>query len=338
MDTFVSSLVYELVRYRRAETVATRIFERLKHNDDLCPRFESKLNLILGGLKKYRRITYDTQGLQDKGTDVLLRDTAGQDPVYICLQIKSNDDMRNGDLMKDLKAQWVDSDKTFGEGLLDYYVILCCDSLNKKNKAKIRSVEADLSVMKKIHVIEPEYALAFLSLTTTTIDAVIRLKVGSEDEVLSKALSVVARLTPTERSVVFYILRRSIYDERSSTSVSELMNAEFINVTYRRTPQEDREWFLRKPRGRSKNQKRSIARVFAKDFESRLATDLEFLSDNLISQDGSGKFSIIAETVRPVAAVMLDGQLRYEHEGDQLLNYMMDVFGPQQGYETPGEL
>src|SRR3990167_8989691 len=138
MDRLLAKLVDELLRYRRAAPSETKAFARMKHNEDLCPRFQQKLESILGSFEKYKKIVYDIQGLRDEGTDVLLREVVAESPWFICLQIKSENDVHGRDILKNLKAQFFDSAQRYGDSLVEYYVLLCCDS--KKHKDIIRAI------------------------------------------------------------------------------------------------------------------------------------------------------------------------------------------------------
>ena len=120
MDRFLVRLVDELLRYRRTAPSETKAFARLKHNADLCPRFQQKLESILGSFEKYRKIVYDIQGLHDEGTDILLREVVAENPWFICLQIKSEDDLHAKDIFKTLKAQFFDSCQRYGDALVEY--------------------------------------------------------------------------------------------------------------------------------------------------------------------------------------------------------------------------
>ena len=237
--------------------------------------FKRKLEVILEAWEKYRKIAYDIQGFKDAGTDVLLREENGEECDYICFQLKSEGDINHKDLIKNLKAQWFDTHETYKAELLDYYIVLCCNSDDKNNKAKIRSTEGEFKTVKPVHVIEPEYALSFLSLPTTTIDAVLKSKLGSEDVVFRKSLEIIATLTPTERALVFYLLWKSLYDKDRSVELSDLTRSDFLVKVYDRTPRMNRDWFF----GEEGDENESGgSRLIEVDFESRVAIDLDYLS------------------------------------------------------------
>jgi hypothetical protein len=300
-------LVDELLRYRRTAPSETKALARLKHNADLCPRFQQKLENILGSFEKYRKIVYDIQGLHDEGTDILLREVVAENPWFICLQIKSEDDVHAHDILKSLKAQFFDSSQRYGDALVEYYVLLCCDA--KKNKDIIRAIAKQFDKQKNVTLIEPEYTLSFLDLEERTIDAIIRAKIGHEDVVYQKALNIVVRFSPTERAIVFYFVWQLVYRNAQEISFAELKSADFLRRIYESTKKQ----YPRRPNAEPV-------------IDENLARDLEYLCDHMISQTSDGRYSLEFKGVTPLVAIMVDGQTRYGYEDNELLMYMMDVF------------
>ena len=314
MDRFLVKLVDELLRYRRAAPSETKAFARMKHNEDLCPLFQQKLESILGSFDKYRKIVYDIQGLRDEGTDVLLREVVAESPWFICLQIKSENDVHDKDILKHLKAQFFDSAQRYGDTLIEYYVLLCCDS--KTNKDIIRAIAKQFDKQKGATIIEPEYTLSFLNLGERTIDAIIKAKLGNEDIVYQTALGIVASLSPTERATLFYFIWRLIYGHKKELSLTEIKSAHFLLKIYQSTP----------PLIRSRYP--GLAKT-KRDTDDRIASDIEYLCDHMISQTSYGLYVLEFDRVIPLVVIMLDGQIRYGYEDQELLMYMMDVFNEE---------
>lgn len=304
-------LVDELMRYRRTAPSETKAFAGMKHNADLCPRFQQKLESILGSFEKYRKIVYDIQGPSDQGTDVLLREVVADNTWFICLQIKSEDDLHAKDVLKNLKAQFFDSLQRYGDFLVEYYVLLCCDS--KKNKDIIRAIAKQFDKQGNVTIIEPEYSLSFLNLGERTIDAIIKAKIGNEDIVYQKALGIVASLSPTERAIVFYFIWRLIYGNDQEIAFANLKSADFLLGIYDSTS--------------PPTKKRYTARAnIQRETDERLARDIDYLCDHMISQTRDGLYTLQFKEVIPLVTIMLDGQIRYGYEDKELLMYMMDVF------------
>jgi hypothetical protein len=310
MDDYIQKLLYELLQFRRSTPEATERFAGLKHDADLCPRFQGKIEDIFGAFEKYHRITYDIQGPRDKGTDVLIRLPADEEDIFISLQIKSEDDLKDKNYLKSLKSQLFDTNPA-STRLLDYYIVLCCNTNDKSNKAKVRSIGATFGKTPKVTVIEPEFAFTFLSLTSIQVDALIKSRLGSEDIVFRDALNDVKELTLTERALLFYLVWSRIYHDTAIITVDQLNESEFLAGVYRReydaTPER---------------------RYGFSDDGPDIISDLNHLEDNFISSDDQASYSIGLTDVESIAVLMMDGHIRYGYVAEELLHYMMDLFGP----------
>lgn len=356
MSDIVPRVIFDLLQFRRASAEGTKIFGKWMHNADLCPRFHNKIELILGAFKKYQQITYDIQGLRDRGSDVIVRQGTDEQTNFICLQIKSEEDFHSSDFLMKLKAQTFETQLTY-TNLLDYYIIICTNlfgekldretgkpAVSKEKKNRIRSIEAEYATAKNIHIIEPEYALTFLQLSSIQIDAAIKSKLGSEDIVFRSALNLVSDLTPTERCVVFYLIWLNIYQTKTEFTADEICNSYYIQSTYSNVPDHARDWFFGddlfpKP---DEEWDEFELEYFAElsqhrnlDTDSRIALDLEFLKDEFLSQHINGNYSIDILDLQPLVLLMMEGNVRYEYEGNELIDYMMNLFGPIKGYEPP---
>jgi hypothetical protein len=121
MDDVIKEVIYDLLQFKRAPSESTKVFSRLMHNANLCPQFQYKLELILGAHRKYQQITYDMQGFRDRGSDVAVRQRIDEKYNFICLQIKSENDLKDIDCMMRLKAQFFEAQGRY-QTLLDYYI------------------------------------------------------------------------------------------------------------------------------------------------------------------------------------------------------------------------
>src|SRR5207249_11227356 len=114
MRKSIGYVVSELVSYRESSVAETKQFEKLKHNEILCPRLEGQLNRIRDGFLKYYSVAYDVQGLRDQGTDVLLRyQTEDANPDegarFIAFQIKGEWDLEQKEDLKVVSSQEVEA-------------------------------------------------------------------------------------------------------------------------------------------------------------------------------------------------------------------------------------
>jgi hypothetical protein len=320
MDDYIQKLLYELLQFRRSTPESTEKFAELKHDADLCPRFQRKIEDIFGAFEKYHRITYDIQGPRDKGTDVLIRLPADDEDKFISLQVKSEDDLRDKNYLKSLKSQLFDTDPASSR-LLDYYIVLCCNTNDRSNKAKVRSIGATFAKTPKVTIIEPEFALTFLRLTSIQVDALIKSRLGSEDIVFREALNDVKELTLTERALLFYLIWSKIYNDTATITVDKLNESEFLADVY------SREYAAKSKR-----------RYRFSDNVPDIISDLNHLEDTFISSDDQASYSISLTEVESLAVLMMDGRIRYEYGAEELLYYMMDLFGPTEGYDLSEEM
>jgi len=308
MDDHISKLLYELLKLRRALPEETQIFKDLKHDRDLCPKFQAQIENVLAAFEKYHQITYDIQGPRDQGTDILVRLPINDEDNFICLQIKSEDDLRNRDYLKLLKSQLFDTDPA-SPRILDYYIILCANTTDKSVKDKVRLTGATFGKTPKVTVIEPEYARTFLWLKTTQIDAITRNRLGANDVVFREGFESVKSLTREERALLYYLVLNRVYCEPRMVPIEEIRGSTFITEVYERQ-------FEDEPCLTSRAQ---LA-------ETRLLLDLAHLDDNYIESDDSGGFCVNLSRMEAVAALMLDGRIRYKYGDDNLLFYMLDLF------------
>jgi len=334
----IKKAVYDLLQFKRAGVELTSAFTRMKHNSVLCPLIQRKLEAILGSFEKYRQITYDVQGPRDHGVDVFVRQVVDDNAYSICFQIKSNDDLRKNDWLKTMKSAWFDAQKAY-VNMQDYYILVCCDS--KEHKDKIRLIESEFSKPPIVHVIEPEYILSFIRLGLTQIDAAIKSKFGSDDIVFKKALDIARHLTPTQCSLIFYLMLANINGQRLGVSSEELLGSFLILDVYRRTEDYADEWFFEDESGEVDDDTLEDGLYELKprglSIKERILLDLETLEGSYIFQDSEGRYDIEFKENHSIVALMLDGKARYEYEDDDLLFYMMDLLGPHKGYEPKGD-
>lgn len=187
-DDYLKRVVFDLLIYGRVAFSRTKEFKQKKHNKDLVPAFNDTFNEVLDYFDRYRNISYDIQGVRDCGIDVLIKYEIDSMEKLIGIQIKSYDDIKEKGWLSKLKAQLIDVQSTYNASdLTDYYVVMCTDI--KEHKDKIRNATADLMKIKgfKVHVIQPENALYFLEMPSYSIGAYLKRKFSNHDYVVQKA-------------------------------------------------------------------------------------------------------------------------------------------------------
>jgi len=101
----INKAIFDLLQFRRSPAAATRELAKLGHNDSLLPVLQRKIEEVALAFNKYHRITYDIQGLRDRGADVVFRQTNDEDD-YVCFQVKSDSDIQESEYLQKLKSQY----------------------------------------------------------------------------------------------------------------------------------------------------------------------------------------------------------------------------------------
>lgn len=321
MDYGPEHLIAELLTYRRAPVRLTKGFREWRHNRDLCPRAESQCELILGAFRKYRDVVYNIQGLRDEGTDVLLRLDEGADLRLVCLQIKSDEEATSRSLADTLILQWQRTIDRYGPELQDYFVLLCWDATARDDE--IRNVQATLAKKQGLVLIHPQLAWSFLNYSGMAIDALARIKVGSEDAVIRAALRMASDLSPTEIALLIGLTHSALYEDSPTASAHEILNMPFISTTYDSMPAVDREYYLYDPEEDTDENEEQEPRWV--DSDNRLAIDLDYLEQaQLISVDGE-TYRANLDDVEPLIVLLVDGRLRYDYSGTELMMYVLEA-------------
>jgi len=320
-----SEIITDLLLLRRAEPSATDVFKRWKHDEHLCPKLREKIELAFSAFKKYHTITHDIQGLKDEGTDILLTEWVNDRKQFVCFQIKGEWDLAQKGYLETLKAQHFNTRNRYGDKLKAYYIIVCCSIVTNEaakrrfvtdkkrlipDKKKIEQVKAIVRAFApedKVRVIEPEYAIRFLTLTSLEIDSSIRIRYGEDDIVFKEARALVRGLAPTETVLLVFVLWLRLYKNKQLVSMEEITRSAYIQRMHEFIF-EQLEYDLY-------------------NFEDQIAHDIEILEDAFIDVDTSGDFSLSLQAVQALAILMMDGNVRYGYEEEELLEYTIEILG-----------
>lgn len=320
-----TEILADFLQLRRGEIAETEKFRHLKHDKDLCEGFREKVDAVFNAFDKYHRVVYDIQGLKDEGTDVLLSERIGDKKEYVSFQVKGEWDLSQKDYLKTLKSQYFDSIKRYGDSLKDYYIVLCYSiatkdkqkqrlTLDKGRKEKVKGIIREFELMPQARVIEPEWAASFLALSQIQIDVVIKSRFGNEDIVFKEAINLVSELSSTEKIILVFMLWLHLYRNKSTTTSEEIVQSEFIQRTFASLPEEideDDEGY----------------HYYPLDLDSQVARDLERLEGNFVERGEGNDFSLPLDSVQPLAVLLMDGHIRYDHNDDELLTYMLALLG-----------
>jgi hypothetical protein len=321
-----SQIVCDLLEARRSEPSATEVFLTLKHDKDLCPRFQKQIERIFSGFKKYHNVSYDIQGLKDEGVDVLLIEWVDGQKEFVGFQIKGEWDLSQKDFLQKLKAQLHDARARYGSRLKVYYIVLCYSIVSEDKKSKrlgvdkarqekVKSIIRDFAKESDVRVVEPEFAARFLSLSSVNIDAIIKSRFGNQDIVIKEALALTSDLSMMEKVVLLFLLWLHLFQNQASASAEEIMQSPIIQDLHQTLSREAEHLFY--------------------DFEYQITHDVETLQNKLIDCDSNGQFSIRLDLVKPLVVLMMDGSVRYQHGDQALLEYTLRLL---EGLDDPEDI
>lgn len=323
MVDYLKRLIFDLLFFRRATLAETGWFSDKKHNAFLVPQFDIRIGDVLDCFEKYRRLTYDTQGIRDHGIDVLLRYDIGQKDQsqmrYIGFQMKSHSDLCEKGWLKTLKAQVLDA--TNYVTMEDFYIIVCTDAI--EHIGKVRDLQAELSKTETTHIVRPEYALNFYRLSTQRIGAYLKAKLSQEDQVYREAFELLSELTPHQSAIVIELVVAHFLEGRSKWETHELRQQDLILSTYRDLPNLPIEYFMEEP---NYIEDSIMDLAPENDQDDAWVRDLEVLESGFIDlgiRDDTVKLK--QHEVTAVAAITLDGYVRYSYEGIDLRRYLMET-------------
>ena len=226
MNYFLAAIVAELVRFKRVSVAETRTFRTLKHNVHLCPKIEERLNRMLDCFTKYQKIVYRVQGINDRGTDLVLRYEVKDSSRYISFQVKSFDDMKGKKYLRDLKASLTEVKTEYGDALEHYYILLCTDA--EFHRDKINEVSKAFSTDQLVSVIEPRYVLPFISLSNFHVEVVVDSFLRREDIVHTEARATLVGLEPDEAVVLLVVLAESLTSGKPFVRYNAVVTSQIV--------------------------------------------------------------------------------------------------------------
>lgn len=348
MHETIQDTITRLIRFQRAPQAGAIAFRKLKHDRDLLPRLQGQIETILDAYGKFQPIVYDTQGIRDDGSDVVLRvngnDAAGME--LLGFQVKSFDDLEKEGYLQNLKAQALESLNNI-KGLCKYFIVLCTDP--KAHKKTIRLVESEFKTTKGTEVIEPEFAYTFLFMPKTRVEAIVKRTMEADDYVFKEALTSLDFETPTGNALAVFlsvyfvtagisqITYAELIEDKALRSIYEELRekqAELIAHTLRETDEEieghedSEEHAQDEDEEDEEDDYEDEPPVQLEEFGPQLVSDIALLEDSILESDGSSEsYQILTDQMRPLCAVALDALVRYEYNKEQLLAYMFSAMG-----------
>lgn len=348
LDDFLSRVIFYLLTINRTSDKETEQFIRLKHNAHLCAGLNRRLETVLGFFSRYKKISYDIQGIKDHGTDVILIYYMGNRAYHICFQIKSEKDFENKYLLRDIKAQYADSKNMFN--LTQYYLILACDQ--KKNLDKIRLIKEDMAFNPDVVIVDPSQFLIFWKLVDSQIASYIKLFIGDNDLIVYQAAKSVADLIITQSYLLYYIVVKYVNSEFSPVHIQDILDSDILKEVHAEFKLEQEE--MHKDITDSDSEEDHLVYDedldesdgefplddeddddYCDDFsaytsmecEGRILEDLVTLSeDDYIDFDHDKKeVTPILSNLKALLALVLEGQIRYEFDNNEVISYVHEL-------------
>jgi len=291
----------ELLRYREATAKDTAWFRDQKHDRDLCPAVEGRLNDILDFFLKYQAINNNIQGLRDHGADVVLRYSLvpdSDDERVVVVQVKSFDDIKRGGILKELKAQFFDTRDRYGSKLERYFVLVCTDEI--EHHIQVRDIAAVFSNESLIRVIGPKFARTFLEMKLQIVSATVDRFLKDEDYVHKEAKNEISDLSPLQFAIVLDALMSVREGEMSPERMAFGQEKRILEVA------------------------KTYLGLNAKDID--LPSICGQLEDSVFTRKGaySDHVALRLDNFPAIRCLLLDANIRFEYSGDELYYYMYE--------------
>jgi hypothetical protein len=339
MRESIQDIITRLLRYQRAPTKMTEEFKIWTHNKDILPKLQHQLEMILDAYGKFQPVVYDTQGILDDGSDLILRHrevtTANTEFELLSFQVKSYNDLCKKTYMQELKAQ---HDDTFRKviGLQHYFLFLCTDE--SVHKDRLRNIAAEFRSATRTEIIEPAFAHTFLNHPRSRVDAIVKRTLQAADAVFKSALESIEFSSPSVRGLAIFIaVQFSVHGSDSFDQRVLLTNQSLRSVYDELRLRQERlvEDFYARLEKRSTRSKRKRwddedeePPMRIANFEEQLGLDLAVLENVLVDfEPASDTIRVRADAVMPLTAVIVDAVVRYDYDASTVLAYMFNVMG-----------
>jgi hypothetical protein len=303
-----------------------------------------QLELLLEAYGKFEPIVYDTQGILDHGTDLVLRyrsETSAEEPDLLCFQVKSFDDLSKKTYMQELKAQRDDSFRKV-IGLRHYFLVLCTDA--EEHKDRVRNIMAEFRSADRTEVIEPAFVYTFLNHPKTRVDALVKRVMEAEDLVFRLALDSLELPSPSARALAVFLVVRFATIGAHDFTVEELLSEASLRLVYDEL--REHQAALLEMQGQSTAHPYDSSEIDDDDsdigqgndeddepvqiagFEEQIAADLSLLENDMLELDSTSDGGELRPgQVQALNAVIADALARYDYDAEHLLSYMFSLMG-----------
>jgi hypothetical protein len=306
MEDYIKKSIFDFLFYGKKSSKETKIFSMLKHNDDLVPSFNDKLNDIFRHFDRYRKVSYDIQGIRDKGIDVLAKYEFDDGDRTIGVQIKSYHDLENDGWLIKLKAQVTDVIANYTD-LEDFYIAFCTDVA--KHNDKIRNATADLAKIKNIHlhIIRPEQSLYFMNLQDYEIGSYLKRKLSEDDPVVIDAKESLERLTLAQTAMVIEAAAFFIENGKKEFEHPVVTESLFVREVYENYPNIPSDLY--------DTDSKKIKKLFGKHFKIDEILDFQSLNEGHIDMlTYTEEYAFNHELNMALISIMYDARARLGYD------------------------
>lgn len=224
------SILAEVLSYAPASAESTEQFTGadLSSHDYILAMLRERLEAILNSFERLGSDACETQGLDDKGVDLLMKFAEDGRSRRIGFQIKSNREADNdaerakypakgkpdpeSGLLKTLKRQ---AHEARVETKVDEWWVLPCFHL-MRHKKRLAAINSHFKLHPDPHlpveVVAPEKILGLLRMSTADVDAICTRLLCRDDEVLREARSELLHLSGPARGIVFDTFHQALTD------------------------------------------------------------------------------------------------------------------------------
>lgn len=337
-------LVNQFLTSRRVLEYQTEEFVTLQHDRDLVTGTNNQLSRIAESYGYFTALTFETQGINDNGSDVSVRyRNLGADedaPTRVLgFQIKSHVELASPDTLAKLKAQRDDAFRKIPD-LAHYYILLC--GHERKLKKRLNAIRAEFLKADRTTVVSPVHVLRFLWYKSFQVDAQVKRLMEESDVVLKEMYKSLETSSDTAKALVCYLAANLLSSGTPTVAVSDLRDG-ILGRLYRSVVEAARE------RERTVEEARKTAEAYHDlgdeidsfyedddgnlaivnlDPETALAIDIEQLSGEFTEQSPDGSsVTLMINAAAPVIAVAADAMVRYGYGQAEVVPYLLDLAG-----------
>jgi len=314
MEDYIKKSIFDLFFYSKTTFKDTKLLTHLKHNKDLVPSFTNKLNEILDHFDRYHNITYDVQGIKDKGIDVLVIYEFDNEEKKIGIQIKSYDDLEEKDWLKTLKAQVTEVISNH-RNIEDFYIAFCTDI--SKHKDKIRNATAELAGINKI-ILNPEHSLYFMNLKDYEIGSYLKRKLSDDDPVVIDAKENFDELTLAQAAMVIEVASFFMENGKKEFEHDVITQSSFVSEVYDIYPNIPSELY--------KIADKNIKELFRKKYEIDEISDFQSLCGKHIDMlSNTEEFVFDHESNMALISIMYEARARLHYDVSKTKWYTINL-------------